>query len=239
MTERIRKGRYFAYVRRQVWPDQAARVAALKLDGIGFVRRASARIRRGSRVARARLRRHRQCRAERDRGDGRLVRAWARWHDAGADRRARARSAASSGRRPRASLELTIDDTCSTSPSVSCARAVERRPGIGHRHGSQYGRDPGDGQRAGFQPQRVSRCPGELRRNRAIQDLYEPGSTFKIVIASAAFEERAATPSTIIDASAGNIRFGSARIETITTTASCRSRRRSSSQATSARSRWR
>jgi cell division protein FtsI/penicillin-binding protein 2 len=48
-----------------------------------------------------------------------------------------------------------------------------------------------------------------MRRNRAIQDLYEPGSTFKIVTASAAFEERAATPSTIIDASAGNIRFGS------------------------------
>ncbi len=46
------------------------------------------------------------------------------------------------------------------------------------------------------------------RRNRAMQDLYEPGSTFKIVTASAALEERVATPATIIDASAGNIRFG-------------------------------
>ena len=33
MADRIRKGRYFAYVRRQVSPDQATRVAALQLEG--------------------------------------------------------------------------------------------------------------------------------------------------------------------------------------------------------------
>ena len=60
-----------------------------------------------------------------------------------------------------------------------------------------------------FNPNAYRDAREELRRNRAIQDIYEPGSTFKIVTASAAFEERAATPSTIIDASAGNIRFGS------------------------------
>ena len=54
-----------------------------------------------------------------------------------------------------------------------------------------------------FNPNAYRDAREELRRNRAIQDLYEPGSTFKIVTASAAFEERAATPSTIIDASAG------------------------------------
>ena len=59
-----------------------------------------------------------------------------------------------------------------------------------------------------FNPNAYRDAREELRRNRAIQDIYEPGSTFKIVTASAAFEERAATPSTIIDASAGNIRFG-------------------------------
>jgi cell division protein FtsI/penicillin-binding protein 2 len=42
-----------------------------------------------------------------------------------------------------------------------------------------------------------------------VQDYYEPGSTFKIVTASAAFEEKAITPEAMIDASAGNIRFGS------------------------------
>jgi cell division protein FtsI (penicillin-binding protein 3) len=59
-----------------------------------------------------------------------------------------------------------------------------------------------------FNPNAYRDTREELRRNRAIQDLYEPGSTFKIVTASAAFEERAATPGTTIDASAGNIRFG-------------------------------
>jgi cell division protein FtsI (penicillin-binding protein 3) len=49
----------------------------------------------------------------------------------------------------------------------------------------------------------------EARRNRAVQDYYEPGSTFKIVTASAAFEEKAISPDDLIDASAGNIRFGS------------------------------
>jgi cell division protein FtsI (penicillin-binding protein 3) len=60
-----------------------------------------------------------------------------------------------------------------------------------------------------FNPNAFGDAREELRRNRAIQDLYEPGSTFKIVTASAAFEERAVTPGTIIDARAGNIRFGS------------------------------
>jgi cell division protein FtsI (penicillin-binding protein 3) len=36
MVERIRKGKYFAYIRRQVWPDQAARVAALEPAGHRF-----------------------------------------------------------------------------------------------------------------------------------------------------------------------------------------------------------
>ena len=35
MADRIRKGKHFAYVRRQVSPDQARRVADLQLEGIG------------------------------------------------------------------------------------------------------------------------------------------------------------------------------------------------------------
>ncbi|HZL93883.1 MAG TPA: penicillin-binding protein, partial [Vicinamibacterales bacterium] len=60
-----------------------------------------------------------------------------------------------------------------------------------------------------FNPNIYRDARAETRRNRAIQDYYEPGSTFKIVTASAAFEEKAVSPDTIIDASAGNIRFGS------------------------------
>ena len=60
-----------------------------------------------------------------------------------------------------------------------------------------------------FNPNDYRDAREDMRRNRAIQDLYEPGSTFKIVTASAAFETKSVTPNTIIDASAGNIRFGS------------------------------
>ncbi len=38
MADRIRNGKHFAYVRRQVSPEQARRVAALQLDGIGFIK---------------------------------------------------------------------------------------------------------------------------------------------------------------------------------------------------------
>ena len=38
IADRIRRGRAFAYVRRQVSPDQARRVAALQLEGVGFMK---------------------------------------------------------------------------------------------------------------------------------------------------------------------------------------------------------
>ena len=44
------------------------------------------------------------------------------------------------------------------------------------------------------------------RRNRSIQDIYDPGSTFKIVTAAAALEEGVATRTDLFDVSAGIIR---------------------------------
>ena len=38
LAGRIRRGRAFAYVRRQATPDDARRVAALDLEGIGFMK---------------------------------------------------------------------------------------------------------------------------------------------------------------------------------------------------------
>ncbi|VAX32804.1 Cell division protein FtsI [Peptidoglycan synthetase] [hydrothermal vent metagenome] len=50
------------------------------------------------------------------------------------------------------------------------------------------------------------------RRNRAITDLYEPGSTFKIVMAAAALEEKIATLNTRVDCSEGEIEVGGKKI---------------------------
>ncbi len=46
-----------------------------------------------------------------------------------------------------------------------------------------------------------------MQRNRATQDVYEPGSTFKVVTASAAIEERVVTPFELIDTRPGFMKF--------------------------------
>ncbi len=51
------------------------------------------------------------------------------------------------------------------------------------------------------------------RRNRAVQDLYEPGSTFKIVTASAAIEEKVMPIDAMIDTGPGFIRIGNSIVD--------------------------
>ena len=48
----------------------------------------------------------------------------------------------------------------------------------------------------------------DLLKNRAVQDIYEPGSTFKVVTASAALDEKLVKPTDIIDVSHGSIPIG-------------------------------
>src|SRR4029078_13563662 len=55
---------------------------------------------------------------------------------------------------------------------------------------------------------RVPDFAENTRRNRAVQDLYEPGSTFKIVTASAAIEEKVLPLDAPVDVSGGQIHIG-------------------------------
>ena len=60
-----------------------------------------------------------------------------------------------------------------------------------------------------FNPNTYSRFPDHVRRNRATQELYEPGSTFKIVTASAALDEGIIDADDPVDCAPGHITFGS------------------------------
>jgi len=63
-----------------------------------------------------------------------------------------------------------------------------------------------------FDPNHFRDLPPSSWRNRNVQDIYEPGSTFKIVTASAAIEEGVVTPSQILDCGNGAIQVADVEI---------------------------
>ena len=244
LAERIRKGTYFAYVRRQVSPDQAARVAGAQLEGIGFMKE-SQRFYPNTDLAAHVL------------GYVGVDNVGLAGIEATYDTliHGRAGTVLVSDRRPRhafsrverpptagATLELTIDEYLQHIAERELRAGVEWAGASG---GSAIVMDPHTGEilalanAPDFNPERVSRRPRRARRNRAIQDLYEPGSTFKIVTASPALERsgrrrraRSSTPAPATSASARASIRGRPQLRRAVV-----HRRRSSSRATSARSR--
>ncbi|MGH9315886.1 MAG: penicillin-binding protein [Thermoanaerobaculia bacterium] len=63
-----------------------------------------------------------------------------------------------------------------------------------------------------FDPNQYGRYSAEVRRNHAIADAYEPGSTFKIVTGAVALEHHRVTLQEIIDTGDGAIRVGNVTI---------------------------
>ncbi len=110
------------------------------------------------------------------------------------------------------SLELTIDQHLQFIVERELKAGVEAARADG---GTAVAMDPHTGEILAmaswptFNPNHYAGTQDSALRNRAVQDLYEPGSTFKLVTASAAIEEKVVTPSEMIDVSAGQIRFGS------------------------------
>jgi cell division protein FtsI (penicillin-binding protein 3) len=218
LADRIRRGRAFAYVRRQVSPDEARRVAALELEGIGFMKEnrrfypnkdLAAHVlgyvgidnkglngleaaydtlikgRPGTVLIQTDARRHAFSRIERPPTTG-------------------------------ATLELTIDQYLQHVVERELRAGVEENRAAS---GTAVVMDPRTGEILAlanwpsFNPNAYREARPDAQRNRAIQDLYEPGSTFKIVTASAAFEEHVVEPDDPIDVSAGHIRFGARVID--------------------------
>jgi cell division protein FtsI (penicillin-binding protein 3) len=63
-----------------------------------------------------------------------------------------------------------------------------------------------------FNPNRFRNVPAERMKNRAVSDIYEPGSTFKVVTLSAALEEKLTRPDEVFDCQMGAIVIHGRRI---------------------------
>jgi cell division protein FtsI (penicillin-binding protein 3) len=213
LADRLGQARAFAYVRRQVDPEQARRVAALNLDGIGFIKESKRfypnkelaahllgwvgidntglsgleytydpqiRGKKGTILIQTDARRHAFSRFERPPTAG-------------------------------SSVELTLDEYLQHVAERELHAGVVENLAAG---GSAIIMNPRTGEilamanEPTFNPNAYRDFDDDQRRNRAIQDLYEPGSTFKIVTASAAIEEKVMPVDALIDTSPGRIRIG-------------------------------
>jgi cell division protein FtsI (penicillin-binding protein 3) len=117
-----------------------------------------------------------------------------------------------------ASLELTIDQYLQNIAERELRAGVLDNRAVG---GSALIMDPFTGEilalanYPSFNPNIYARSPDHVRRNRATQELYEPGSTFKIVTASAALEEHVIDADDPVDCAPGVITFGSRAIRDV------------------------
>ena len=69
--------------------------------------------------------------------------------------------------------------------------------------------------RPAYDPNRGGHARSSEKRNRAITDLYEPGSTFKIVIGTGSLEEKLVRPDSLFDVSRGGIEVGGKTIRDV------------------------
>ena len=103
---------------------------------------------------------------------------------------------------------LTIDQAIQYQTERALESAVQRTHA---KSGSVIVLDPKSGEilamanAPSFDPNNVAASPADNRRNWALQNVYEPGSTFKIVAYSAAIEKKLAKPDDKIDCQMGSV----------------------------------
>jgi len=109
---------------------------------------------------------------------------------------------------PGQTVVLTIDQTIQFRTERALATAVE---GAHARSGTAIVMDPNTGEILAlanaptFDPNQATKISPEERANGALQNIYEPGSTFKIVAYSAAIEKGLVKPDDKIDCQMGQI----------------------------------
>jgi cell division protein FtsI (penicillin-binding protein 3) len=218
LVARLREKKAFVYVRRHVTPEQATRIAALDLDGIGFIKEdrrfypkkhLAAQVLGYVGTDNTGLAGIEAAYDSQISGSlGKLLYQ--------TDARGRAFSRLERPPTAGATVELTIDEYLQHIAERELRDAVASNRAAG---GTVVIMAPKTGEilalanEPTFNPNAFRDAVPEHRRNRAVQDIYEPGSTFKVVTASAAIEERMIGIDDMIDVSGGKIRFGSRVID--------------------------
>lgn len=214
LTTRLSSGKAFAYVRRQIAPEPASRVAKLKLEGIGLLPETKRF------YPKKELASHVLGFVSVDNiGLGGVESAYSKYITGvdgtslvQVDARGRTvQSRMDQPSTPGATVELTIDQYVQHIAERELAAGVAK---FNAKGGTAIVMDPQTGEILAeasyptFNPNVRQQAGGEGDRiNRAIQNTYEPGSTFKIVTVSAAFEDNVFRPDEIINTHPGIIKI--------------------------------
>jgi cell division protein FtsI (penicillin-binding protein 3) len=215
MAKKLRRKGAFVYLARQISPEEARAVRDLQLPGVTFLkenrryypkRELAAHVIGYVGLDNVGLGGIESAYDTQIRGrDGKvLIQTDARRHAVSS----RVERPATAG----AGIELTIDQYLQHIAERELRAGVEENHAAG---GTAIVMDPDTAEILAlanwptFNPNAFTRSDDDARRNRAIQTLYEPGSTFKIVTASAALEQGAIKPETLVETNPGYITFGS------------------------------
>ena len=111
---------------------------------------------------------------------------------------------------PGQNLVLTIDQTIQYIAEKELDQGMQDTQAIA---GTVVVENPRTGEilalanRPTFNPNVFNRVPAESLKNRAVSDVYEPGSVFKVVTYSAALDQHVVTPEDHVDCQHGSIEF--------------------------------
>ena len=210
IAARLNDGHNFAWIARRVTPQVAAAVKALNIKGI-FFQQEFARFYPDNQLAAQAL----GYVGSDDNGLGGLEEKFdSELHGApglmytAVDARRKVLGSSERDPEPGQNLVLTVDENIQFMAESALDHAMEKTQAL---NGTVVVQDVHTGQilalaiRPTFNPNQIRRATPDMLRDHAVSDVYEPGSTFKLVTYSAAMDSGVAKPDDLIDCSGGQI----------------------------------
>jgi cell division protein FtsI (penicillin-binding protein 3) len=210
IAARLNASRNFAWIARKLSPEEIARVKALNLKGV-YTQKEFKRFYPNSQLAAQVL----GYVGTDDNGLGGMERKFDRdLHGVpgrmltALDARRHVLDSQEREPDPGQNLVLTIDENIQFMAERALDSALERTHAL---NGTVVVQDPYTGQilalaiRPTFNPNDFRHATTSLLKNHAVSDIYEPGSTFKLVTYSAALEQKVTNPEQMIDCQGGKM----------------------------------